>query len=143
MKRFQFQKLDVSEEAMKLVIMVDGLAAVLEKQRRFYLCDQIRRAVLSILLNIGEAASEYNPAEKARIFGLARRSAEEVVIGLTVAVRLQLLPEGAIADSIDQADKVMGMLTRIIVYHRNNAQKKSGAVRKPSRPAPKKNPELS
>jgi four helix bundle protein len=135
MKRFQYLKLAVSEEAMTLVVLVDGLAPLLERRRRFYLCDQIRRAALSVLLNIGEAAAEFNSAEKARIFGLARRSAEEVAIGLSVAVRLNLLAEPDISAALDQADKVCATLTRMIVYHRNRAQKKS-AVRKPPRPAP-------
>ena len=137
MARFQFEKLAVSNEAMTLFIAVDALAAILERRRRFYLCDQIRRAALSVLLNIGEAAAEYSPAEKARIFGLARRSAEEVVIGLMVAVRLNLLSDSQIAGSLDQSDKVIGMLTRMIMYHRNNAERK-GATRKSSRAAPRK-----
>ena len=135
MARFQFQKLRVSEEAIALVILVDGLAAILERHRRFYLCDQIRRAALSVLLNIGEAAAEYSAAEKARILGLARRSVEEVVIGLVVAVRLNLLTEAQIGTSLDQADKVIGMLTRMIVYHRNNSHKKKDAARRPKRTA--------
>src|SRR5687768_7169131 len=136
MAYFHYQKLDVSEEAMKLVVLVDALTLRLER-RRYYLADQIRRAVLSVLLNIGEAAAEYNPAEKARIFGLARRSAEEVAIGLAVAVRLQLLTHEEIAESIDQAGRVNGMLTGLIVYHRNSSPQKKGAARKPTRPAPK------
>ena len=135
MPRFQFQKLRVSEEAMALVLLVDGLAAILEGHRRFYLCDQIRRAVLSVLLNIGEAAAEHNPAEKARILGLARRSVEEVVIGLVVAVRLNLLSEAQIAKSLNQADKVIGMLTRMIVYHRNNSLKNKDTARRPKHTA--------
>ncbi|MEX2284251.1 MAG: four helix bundle protein [Gemmatimonadota bacterium] len=126
----------MSEEAMKLVVLVDVITLRLER-RRHYLADQIRRAVLSVLLNIGEAAAEFNSGEKARLFGLARRSAEEVAIGLAVAVRLHLLTDEEIAESIGQADRVNGMLTGLIVYHRNSVLQKKGAVRKPSRPAPK------
>jgi hypothetical protein len=64
MARFHYQKLAVSEEAFNLVVLVDGLASRLER-KRYYLADQIRRAALSVLLNIGEAAAEFNPAEKA------------------------------------------------------------------------------
>ena len=135
MPQFQFQKLRVSEEAMALVVLVDGLAAILERHRRFYLCDQIRRAALSVLLNIGEAAAEYSAAEKARILGLARRSVEEVAIGLIVAVRLGLLTDAGISDALTQCNKVIGMLTRMIVYHRNNSQKKKDAARRPKRTA--------
>ena len=135
MARFHYQKLAVSEEAFTLVLLVDGLASKFER-KRYYLADQIRRAALSVLLNIGEAAAEFNPAEKARIFGLARRSAEEVAIGLAVSVRLNLLSDELISASIEQAGRVNGMLTGLIVYHRNQSAKNKGASRKPSRHAP-------
>ena len=48
------------------------------------LSDQLRRAVASIPLNIAEGAGEFAPADKARFYRMARRSATETAAVLDV-----------------------------------------------------------
>jgi four helix bundle protein len=120
MAHFQFEKLRVHKEALILVVLIDALTSKFER-RRYYLADQIRRAALSVILNIAEAAEDYSSAEKARIFGLARRSVGEVVCGLQVAIALKLIEPDELVGPIDQSSKVNGMLTRIILHHRGQA----------------------
>jgi four helix bundle protein len=86
------------------------------------LADQIRRAALSVVLNISEGASEIRPAEKARLFNLARRSAGEIAAALEVAVRLKIFEVELISDADQQCDQVMAMLTRLMVHHRTKAR---------------------
>jgi four helix bundle protein len=57
------------------------------------LADQYRRASLSIPLNIAEGGGEYAPAEKARFYRIAKRSATECAALLDHMVDLQMLPE--------------------------------------------------
>jgi len=141
MAHSQFEKLRVHKEALILIVLVDSLTSKFER-RRFYLADQIRRAALSVILNIAEAAEEYSSAEKARIFGLARRSVGEVVCGLQVAVVLKLIQPDDLTDSIGQCGKVSGMLTRIILHHRSQAPRKTNSLKrdKPNRDADSDNP---
>ncbi len=129
MARFQHEKLLVYEEAIALVLAVDPLAAKLER-RRYYLADQLRRAALSVVLNVAEGAAEFSGAEKARLMNLARRSAGEVVAALVVSTRLNALSVDSIRDAVDQSNKVIGMLTRLILHHRGRALKAKSATRK-------------
>ncbi len=131
MARFQHEKLRVYEEAIALVLAVDPLAAKLER-RRYYLADQLRRAALSVVLNVAEGAAEFSGAEKARFMNLARRSAGEVVAALVVATRLGALSTESINNAVDQANKVIGMLTRLILHHRGRARKSKTTARSKS-----------
>ena len=65
---------------------------------RGYLRDQLRRAALSILLNLAEGATETEPKEKARMYRLARRSAAECGAALDLtATLIPVLAERAAA----------------------------------------------
>ncbi len=69
--------------------------------------DQLRRAALSISLNIAEGAGEYAVEEKVRFYRIAKRSATECAGILDVCQRLQLL---------DKQDNTKGreLLIRIV-----------------------------
>ena len=55
--------------------------------------DQLQRAALSIPLNIAERAEEYAVDEKARFYGIAKRSATVCAGVLDVCQRLELVEE--------------------------------------------------
>ena len=57
---------------------------------RAYLSDQLRRAVASIPLTLAEGAGEFAPADKARFYRMARRSATETAAVLDVLAVLGL-----------------------------------------------------
>ncbi|HEX7118422.1 MAG TPA: four helix bundle protein [Longimicrobiales bacterium] len=54
------------------------------------LLDQLRRAAISIPLNIAEGAGEHRWREKARFYRIARRSAAESAAALDVMLALEL-----------------------------------------------------
>jgi four helix bundle protein len=77
------------------------------------LADQMHRAVVSIPLNIAEGAGEYSPADKARFYRYALRSATETLAILDVCRKLRLMkPEEEIA--YETGDRVVAMLTRLV-----------------------------
>ncbi len=73
---FDFEKLDVYQVTLDFVATADDVTEKLPRGRR-YLKDQLRRAANSIAANIAEGVGEYSPAEKARFYRIARRSAVE------------------------------------------------------------------
>ena len=52
--QFQFEKLNAWQEARKLVVDVYQLLELFPKTENYALCDQLRRAVVSVPSNIAE-----------------------------------------------------------------------------------------
>ena len=74
-------------------------------EQLFHLADQLRRASTSISFNIAEGAGEYAPADKARFYRIARRSATESAAILDACRLLSLI----------DADRSQAMLTAMVV----------------------------
>ncbi|HUF13687.1 MAG TPA: four helix bundle protein [Longimicrobiales bacterium] len=81
------QDTPVYREAMAFAIAVDEFAEALPRFRG-YLKDQLRRASLSILLNLREGGTELLPREKARFYRIAKRSAAECATALDFAAHV-------------------------------------------------------
>jgi four helix bundle protein len=77
--------------------------------------DQYRRASLSIPLNIAEGGGEYAPAEKARFYRMAKRSATECAAVLDHMVDLQMLPEREIHKAKTLLRRIVGALIKLIL----------------------------
>src|SRR5690349_9459074 len=72
--RFPHHRLDAYHAAARFLVLADRIASALPRGRA-YLVDQLRRASLSIQANIAEGAGEFSPADKARFYRMALRSA--------------------------------------------------------------------
>jgi four helix bundle protein len=82
----------VYQIAIEFVVLADVIVENLPRGRA-YISDQLRRAALSISLNIAEGAGEYALEEKIRFYRMAKRSATECAGILDVCQRLQLTDE--------------------------------------------------
>lgn len=120
MDRFDFQRLDAFAVATDMVVCVDGIAEQLPAGRG-YIRDQLRRAANSVALNIAEGAGEFAPAEKARFYRIARRSAIEVAAQLNIAARLQIAP----TVQIEAADTLLLRLVSMLVRMIKNVQRRA------------------
>ena len=110
---FDFEKLDVYQAALDFVVSADEVAKELPRGRR-YLKDQLLRAANSIAANIAEGVGEYSPAEKARFYRIARRSAVECASHLLVSARLGLLQNDALlGKGRDELLRIVAMLTSL------------------------------
>jgi four helix bundle protein len=67
MSQFAHERLDVYRIAIEYVVIADQIASGLPKGRA-YLAEQLRRASLSIPLDIAEGAGEFARADKARFY---------------------------------------------------------------------------
>lgn len=112
MRRFDFEKLEVFRVALEMAVRVDPIADHLPR-RRSYMRDQLRRAANSVPLNIAEGAGEFSPAEKARFYRIARRSATEVAAQLVLAERLGVAGRDEVNDVRTRLLSLVSMLTRL------------------------------
>lgn len=79
-----FKKLQVWQIAHKGTLLVYNLTSKLPKSELFGLVSQLRRAAISVELNIAESEGRFNKKEKIQFFYLARGSSVEVRAALTI-----------------------------------------------------------
>ena len=113
MDHFDFEKLDAFAVATEMVVRVDAIAQVLPAGRG-YMRDQLRRAANSVPLNLAEGAGEFAPAEKARFYRIARRSATEVAAQLLVAARLNVVDDTDLRRVHQLLHRLVSMLVRMV-----------------------------
>jgi len=85
---FRFEKLIVWQEARILVKEIYLLTSQFPKDELFGLTNQLRRAAVSVLLNLAEGTNRSSDKEKIRFFEMSHTSIDEVVTGLYVALDL-------------------------------------------------------
>jgi four helix bundle protein len=73
-----FEELDAWQAARELTNEVYALCRREPLARDFGLCDQLRRAAVSIMNNIAEGWESFHAAEKIQFYNIARRSCGEV-----------------------------------------------------------------
>ena len=98
--QFQFEKLRAWQEARKLVKSVYKLLDKFPKHEQYALCDQLRRAVISVPSNLAEGNSRVAIKEQIHFFEIAFGSLMEVYCQLQIAEDL-----GYISDEELQAVK--------------------------------------
>ncbi len=86
-----FRELDVWRESMDLVAFVYVMLDGLPNHERFALCDQLRRAVISIPSNIAEGFGRDSHKDFAHFLSIARGSLYEVDTQLEIAERMGYL----------------------------------------------------
>jgi len=91
---FDFERLDVYQKAMELMIAIFRITRSLSREYRYSLADQLRRAGLSILNNLAEGSGKLSKKEKAQFYKTSLNSARECIPMLTVLLKeRQLAPE--------------------------------------------------
>ena len=86
--QFQFEKLNAWQEARKLVLDVYQLLEKFPKTENYALCDQLRRAVVSVPSNIAEGTGRLSIKEQIHFLEIAYASLMEVYCQLQIAVDL-------------------------------------------------------
>jgi four helix bundle protein len=85
---FQLNKLDCWNESRKLAVNVYQLLKKFPIEERYALCDQLRRAVISISSNIAEGNGRISTKEQIHFLEIAYGSIMEVYSQLQLAVDL-------------------------------------------------------
>jgi four helix bundle protein len=111
MDRRKYQRLLVWQEAMDLVAGVYRITERLPATERFGLCQQLRRAAVSIPSNIAEGAGRHSDKEFIRFLNIANGSLLEVETQLLIALQLKYIEE--ISELQNSIDKIFAMLSSL------------------------------
>jgi len=108
-----FEKLKAWQEAKKLVVEVYHLLDRFPQFEKYALCDQIRRAIVSVPSNIAEGTGRMSIKEQIHFLEVAYGSLMETYNQLLIAIELTYFTEESvetIKPSIDAAAKMINGL---------------------------------
>lgn len=89
-KLHKFKKLTVWQRSIQFVSLIYKITSGFPKEEKYGLVDQIRRAAVSICLNIAEGSGAGSDPEFIRFLRMAQRSAYEVIAALEIAINLNM-----------------------------------------------------
>ena len=111
-----FRELEVWQYAMDLVELVYRKLKTFPREEQFALCDQLRRAVVSVPSNIAEGFGRDSHKDFAHFLSQARGSLYEVSTQLEVAIRLGYMkPDEEIIAKMNSVSKMLRSLKSHLV----------------------------
>jgi four helix bundle protein len=122
---FDFEKMDVYRQSLEVLDLAVAVADLVPRGQR-PLADQIKRAASSISLNTAEGIGEFKPAEKARFYRMALRSASETTAILQITLRLKFTTESKYHELYEALTRVSKMLTKLIASMHSRAHIRDG-----------------
>lgn len=93
MEEFTYRKLRVYQQSKKLVLVIYDLLKYFPKEENYALCDQLRRAVISISSNIAEGISRTSRKEQIHFLEISFGSLNEVMCQIEIANELGIISQ--------------------------------------------------
>ncbi len=113
MDYFYYKKLEVYQYSKELVTAVYQQLSLFPQEEKFALCDQLRRAVISIPSNIAEGFGRVSTKEKVHFIEIAYGSLMEVSCQLDIAKDLKYLRESDFITLMQQMEAIARMLSAL------------------------------
>ena len=113
---YSFENLDVWKVSKQLVIQIYTLIEKFPKVERYALCDQLRRACVSVPSNIAEGSGRISLKEKVHFISIAYSSLMEVYCQLQIAEELQYIQKDSLQEIYDLIYKNSLLMTKYREY---------------------------
>ena len=111
MKKYNYKDLDLYKAAKDLVLSVYALLRKFPKEEQYALCDQLRRAVISIPSNLAEGSGRTSAKDQAHFFEMAFGSLMEVECQLDIACDLGYVSYDELESLNEQIARVAAILS--------------------------------
>ncbi|MBI5153127.1 MAG: four helix bundle protein [Parcubacteria group bacterium] len=111
---FRFEKLEIWQEARKFSSQIYLITKKFPSNEQFGLTSQLRRAVVSIALNIAEGSDKKSDKDFTRFLKIAIGSLEEVVTALYISKDQEYLSEKDFNDFYEQSHKLCAKINALI-----------------------------
>lgn len=122
---YSFQKLTVWQEAKKLVVDVYHLLDNFPKFEKYALCDQIRRAIVSVPSNIAEGSGRKSLREQIHFLEISYGSLMEAYNQLLIAIDLAYITEESVEAIKPRIDSVAKMINGLGNSYCNKLEEQS------------------
>ncbi len=106
-----FRKLKIYQRAVMLATRVYLITGRLPREEEFGLCSQMRRAAVSVVLNIAEGSGGSSDRELIRFLEMARRSLYELLACAEICIELAALPCSECLSLSTEADELAAMIS--------------------------------
>jgi four helix bundle protein len=103
---YSFEKLEVWQLSLDLVEKIYHITENLPEEEKFGLTNQLKRASVSVSLNIAEGRASDSDAEFRRFLGIALKSLVEIIACMIVCKRLRFLDNNTVKDMCEFCDKI-------------------------------------
>lgn len=103
--KFRFEKLEIWQDARMLVNKIYGATKDFPKEEKFGLIDQLRRAAVSVALNIAEGTNRRTDKDRKHFFQMSITSVDEVVTALYIALDQGYLDKSQFDEIYELASK--------------------------------------
>jgi len=113
---YTFKKLEVWQLSMSLVKEIYGISSKFPESEKFSLSSQLKRAAISVPLNIAEGSARRSSREFASFVKIAMGSLVEVITCLDIAEKLGYLSEEANAGI---QGTIQGLYFKLIALYKN------------------------
>ena len=109
--KYSYKNLDVYKESKTLVKMVYGYLRKFPNEEQYALCDQLRRAVISVPSNIAEGTGRTSSKDQSHFLEIAFGSLMEVDCQLDIANELGYMSDGELQTANAQISRVAALLS--------------------------------
>ena len=109
-KKYEYKNLDAYKESKALVILVYALIKKFPREEQFALCDQLRRAVISVPSNIAEGSGRTSAKDQAHFFEMAFGSLMEVNCQIDIAHDLNYITK----DDVENIEKHVRSISALL-----------------------------
>lgn len=110
---FSFRRLDVYQESKKFVLHIYELLKHFPKEEQYALCDQLRRAAVSIPSNLVEGMGRVSIKEQIHFIEIAFGSLNETICQLDIAYELNYISQEQLIQSEKLAKQLIRMLSSL------------------------------
>ncbi|MGM9801491.1 MAG: four helix bundle protein [Candidatus Limisoma sp.] len=110
---FSFEKLNVWQESRNLVKEIYIAIREFPSEEKYSLCDQIRRAVVSVPSNIAEGAGRMSIKEKSHFIEIAYGSLMELYCQIQIAHDLDYISESQLSSIKNRILRISKMLNAL------------------------------
>ena len=110
---FLFKNLDVYNKALHFVSNVTKLCQTFPKGN-YFLIEQLKRAALSIVLNIAEGSGRWHKKEKRTFYLISRGSAFECVAVFDVLRNEKIIDDNVYSDVVQELEEISKILSTLV-----------------------------